>query len=179
MHRKLFVSAAVVCLMLSVLATAADVPAPDFMGLYTYDGSQLTKLDRAFSTTADNSAGKSVVGFPANTNFPLVQPDVVFVAYHEKIELLEANIIGLTWEGIKMLDGQEFKSENYELNMYVRDGEKIVRFNVAPLEGQNFTYKYVPEKPLAPGKYLFYFGRSLKDARVADQDKVFVFEIVK
>ena len=108
-----------------------------------------------------------------------VRENVIFVAYHEKLELLEPNIIGLKWEGIQMVDGQEFKTDNWELNMYVRDANKIVRMNVAPLEGKQFAYKYAPEKPLTPGKYLFYFGRSLKDARVADIDKVFVFEVIK
>jgi len=177
--RKSLVITAALLLALALPAWSADVPAPEFMGLFAYDGVKLVKLDRAFSKTEEDNQGKTIVGFPANTTFTQVPAGVVFVAYHEQVELLEANIIGLKWQGIKMVDGQEFKTDNWELNMYVRDGEKIVRFNVSPVEGKDFTYKYVPDKPLEPGKYLFYFGRSLKDARTADQDKVFVFEVVK
>src|SRR4030042_1879138 len=105
--RKLMLVAAIamsLALLPAMKAAAADL-IPQAKGLFGIDEGKLVQLLRPEVAVKDYE-GKSVKGFPKNTNFKRFDMNVRFVMWDDFVNPHDGKAVRLVYEGIKIQDGQ-------------------------------------------------------------------------
>jgi len=177
MRKLSIVFAVAVCLIaVPVISALAQSLVPPTNGFFGIKDGKLVQLMRPEVAIKEHD-GKNVKGFPKNTHFKRFDNNARFVMRDDFVNPHDGHVMKLVYEGRKIVDGQEFKTDRWELDMYVRDGQPI-NVMVAKVPGQDNVSQVYFKDPLKPGKYVIYFGDSMSD--VLDdkyKNNLFVFEI--
>lgn len=157
------------------VAQAADVPVPAKGGFFVYDKGELTELTKQF-TKKKEMDGKEYVGWSdKGVEWKTFSEDAIFILNDARVAHTDSSFRKLIFEGVRTKDGQEFKSENFQLNMWIRDTKVMTSLNEHPQKAG--VWIMTPDPKLKPGHYGVYFGESLNKAREHEVPEVFNFII--
>lgn len=154
--RKLLVFLVLVLLGLNS-CFAQETPKPEFFGIYAVVNGQLIEFNKK------DAAKLSGVGDLVNTtlgirelNGPwLKDSKIYFITYGIKSR---PTLSKLTWkETIQSKNFMTGATTNVEAKMYVANGN--IEFKIAPVEGMEDCYKFIPSETLEEGYYCLHFGR--------------------
>ncbi|MDP8254842.1 MAG: hypothetical protein P9M14_03755 [Candidatus Alcyoniella australis] len=173
---SLTIALSVLMVLALALGATAQNQVPPSKGFWGIQEGKLIQLLRPDVEVKDYE-GKSVKGFPKNTQFKVFDSKPRFVMWDDFVDPGNGTAVMLVYEGKKLVDGQVMQTDRWQLDMYVRQGDGISVQTAAVPDQQNMQQVYFAS-PLKPGYYVLYFGDSMSKV-IQDKYKnnLFVFEV--
>jgi len=136
---------------------AQETPKPEFFGIYAVINEELIEFKK------ENAVKLSGAGDIMNTTLGIRElqgqwfkdSNIYFITYGIESK---PTLSTLTWkEAVTWKNSISGEMKSAEAKMYVADNN--IEFKIAPVQGMQECYKYVPSKSLAEGYYCLHFGR--------------------
>jgi hypothetical protein len=158
---------------------ATKEPLPADNGFYVLEGGKLVKLAKP-NYKQKTLHKKTYVGFPdEKAPWKEFSRAATFVVYEPRLGedvLPKLKLRSLRFEGERTVQGTKSRTEKATLNMWVRDQKVAIRYHES--SAKRGVWYFTPDQPLAPGRYVAFWGKTLgKAAHDQKVNRMFIFEV--
>jgi hypothetical protein len=159
-------------------APAAGVkdPIPQNNGCYLFAKEKLTELKKPAYKEDENNK-RRFIGFVDDSPFWVATaPSAMIVLYEPRVtDPAKLRLQTMKFEGTRKSDGSTMKTKRHNLEMWITGEDVPYKFHES--SDKPGVWVFTPEKPLAAGRYVAYWGKNIEDAIKNKVPRVFIFEV--